>query len=181
MDANQPLNTNGSTRRGFFRRAGVVATVAALMSGAAWHAYAHGGPGFGRGFFGGGMHGAPTDEHVERMLKHMFVEVNATPEQQQRIAPIVKQAVADIAPLRKQLQGTREQAMGLMSAEQIDRAAIEQLRASRLQAADQLSRRMTQAMADIADVLTPAQRKELAERMQKRRGAWLHGHGARRG
>lgn len=178
---NNTLNAGGEKRRGFFRRAGLVAAVAAAMSGAAWHAYAHGGPGFGRGIFGGGMHGAPTDENVERMLKHMFVEVNATPEQQQRITPIVKQAVADIAPLRKQLQGTREQVHGIMSAEQIDRGALEQLRASRLQAADALSKRMTQAMADIADVLTPAQRKELAERMQKRRGMGFHGRGGHHG
>jgi len=175
---NESLKAEGHKRRGFFRRAGLIAAVTAAMGGAAWHAHAHGGPGFGRGFFGGAMHGAPSDEQVERMLKHMYVEVNATPEQQQRIAPIVKQAITDLTPLRQQLQGTREQAMGLMSADQIDRAAIEQLRASRLQAADALSRRMTQAMADIGDVLTPAQRKQLAERMQKRRSGW---HGTRHG
>lgn len=175
---NKTLNADGNKRRGFFRRAGLVAAVAAAMSGAAWHAYAHGGPGFGRGFFGGGMHGAPTDEQVERMLKHMYVEVNATPEQQQRIAPIVKQTVADVAPLRQQLQGTREQVRSIMSAPQIDRAALEQLRASRLQAADALSKRMTQAMADIGEVLTPEQRKAMAERMQKRRGMGADGgHG----
>lgn len=174
----QSSKQNGNTRRGFFRRAGLIAAVTAAMSGAAWHAYAHGGPGFGRGFFGGGMHGTPTDEQIERRLRHIYAEVNATPEQQQRIAPIVKQAAAELAPLRQQLKGTREQAIALMSAEQVDRAAIEQLRASRLQAADALSRRMTQAMADIAEVLTPTQRKQLAERMQKRHGG---GHGGRHG
>jgi Spy/CpxP family protein refolding chaperone len=37
---------------------------------------------------------------------------------------------------------------------------------------------MTQALADIADVLTPEQRKAMAERMQHRRGGR---HGAPRG
>lgn len=169
----------------WMRRAGVLATVAALAGGASWHAYAHGGPGNrfgggGGGFFGGMMQGAPSEERIERMLKHLYVEMNATPEQQQRIAPIVKQAVNELAPLRKQLQGTREQVRNLMSAEQIDRAAIEQLRTSRLQAADTISRRMTQAMADIAEVLTPEQRKAMAERMQQRRGkGGQEGHGRR--
>lgn len=177
------LNKDSKQRRGFFRRVGMVAAIAAAMSGAAWHAYAHGGPGFGRGFFGG-MHGAPSEEKVERMLKHMFVEINATPEQQQRIAPIVKQAVAEVGPLRQQLRGTREQVHNIMSAPQIDRTALEQLRAARLQTADALSRRMTQAMADIAEVLTPEQRKALAERMQQRRGGrhdGQHGQGGRHG
>lgn len=172
---------DGSTRRGFFRRVGLIAAVTAAMSGAAWHAYAHGGPGGGRGFFGGGMHGAPTEEHVERMLKRIYSVTNATPEQQQRIAPIVKQAVTDLSPLRSQMQGTREQARTIMSAPQIDRAALEQLRASRLQAADAISRRMTQAFADVGDVLTPEQRKALGERMQRRghgKGAG-HEHGER--
>lgn len=169
----QDSKQNGSTRRGFFRRAGLIAAVTAALSGAAWHVHAHGGPGFGRGFFGG-MQGAPTDEHVERMLKRIYSVTNATPEQQQRIAPIVKQAIGDLSPLRSQMQGTREQARAIMSAPQIDRAALEQLRVSRLQAADAISRRMTQAFADVGDVLTPEQRKALGERMQRRGG---HEHG----
>lgn len=172
--------THAGTRRGFFRRAGLIAAVTAALSGAAWQVHAHGGPGGGRGFFGGGMHGAPTEEHVERMLKRIYSVTNATPEQQQRIAPIVKQAVTELSPLRSQMQGTREQARTIMSAPQIDRAALEQLRASRLQTADAISRRMTQAMADVGDVLTPEQRKALGERMQ-RRGGQRGQHGGHRG
>lgn len=181
MSRDKVAGEKSGVMRRWMQRAGLVATVAALAGSASWHAYAHGGPGHrGGGFLAAMMQGVPSEERIERMLKHMFVEMNATPEQQQRITPIVKQAITDLAPLRKQLQGTREQAMGLMSAEQIDRAAIEQLRASRLQSADTISRRMTQAMADIAEVLTPEQRKALAERMQQRRGKGGHeGHGRR--
>jgi protein CpxP len=183
MSKDKAVDAKAGVMGRWVRRAGVLATVAALAGSASWHAYAHGGPGHrgGGGFFGGMMQGAPSEERIERMLKHLYVEMNATPEQQQRIAPIVKQAVSELAPLRKQLQGTREQVRSLMSAEQIDRAAIEQLRASRLQAADTISRRMTQAMADIAEVLTPEQRKAMAERMQQRRGTGEHGQHGRRG
>ena len=58
--------------------------------------------------------------------------------------------------------------MELLSAPTIDRAAIERLRAEQIQGADAVSKRMAQAFADAAEVLTPDQRKKVAERMQKR-------------
>jgi Spy/CpxP family protein refolding chaperone len=58
--------------------------------------------------------------------------------------------------------------MELLSAPTIDRAAIERLRVEKMQAADAVSKRMSLAFADAAEVLTPDQRKKVAERMQKR-------------
>jgi Spy/CpxP family protein refolding chaperone len=165
-------------RRGWIRRAGLFAGVAALAGTLGLHAHAQGGPGFGGPF--GGHHGGPMtpaqmEERGERMLKHLYIELDATPEQQQKIAPIVKGLMKELAPLRGQMMETRKQAMGLMSADTIDRAAIERLRGERLQRMDAVSKRMTQAMADVAEVLTPAQRKKLAERMQQRRGHGMMG------
>jgi protein CpxP len=181
MNTDKLLNANGNTRRRWFKRASVLAAVSALAGGAGWqaHAQAHGGPGFGHGFLGGIMRGAPSDERIERMMKHFFVEINATPEQQQRLTPIVKQAARDLQPLREQARSTRQQAATLFTAETIDRAAIENARAQRLQMADAVSRRLSQAFADVAEVLTQAQRKELAERMQKRHGGGHRPEGSR--
>ena len=162
-------------RRGFFKRAGIISAVAALAGGIGLHAYAQGRPGLHGGFFGGPMDASQMDERMERMLKHLYVEINATPEQQQKLAPIVKQALKDLQPFRGQMQAARAQAIGLMSAEQIDRGAIERMRVERLQAADAASRRLTQALADVAEVLTAAQRQEIARHMQRRRGMWHHG------
>lgn len=164
-------------RRSFFRRAGFFAAVATIAGGIGLHAHAQGGPGFRGGFFGGGapMDAAQLDERIERMLKHLYVEINATPEQQQKLAPIVKQAARDLQPLRGQMRAARQQAIELMSAESIDRAAIERARAEHLQTADAASKRLSQALADTAEVLTPAQRKQLAEHMQRRRGMAHHG------
>jgi periplasmic protein CpxP/Spy len=163
---------SSSQRRGFFRRAGLFAAVAAVIGagGATLHAHAHGGHGFRGGLLGGPVDAAQLDERAERMLKHLYVEINATPEQQQKLAPIVKQALRDMQPLRSQMQAARKQAIGLMSAEQIDRAAIERARAQSLQTAEAASTRFTQALADAAEVLTPAQRKQLAEHLQRRGG-----------
>jgi Spy/CpxP family protein refolding chaperone len=41
--------------------------------------------------------------------------------------------------------------------------------------AEQASRRIVQSLADAAEVLTPAQRKELAARVEKHRHGWRHG------
>ena len=88
------------------------------------------------------------------------------------LAPIVKGAAHDLLPLRTQFQDARRQAVDLLSRERVDRAALEALRADQLRLAEQASIRFTQALADVADVLTPAQRQQLAERI----GRW---HGRR--
>ena len=175
MENIKSMKDSTTKRRSLFKRAGVFVAIAAIAGGIGLHAQAHGGPGFRGGFFGGTMDAAQIDERAERMLKHLAVEINATPEQQQKLAPIVKAAIRDLQPLRTQMQATRKQAMEIMSAEQIDRGAIERLRVEKLQTADALSKRMTQALADAAEVLTPAQRAELAKRMERHRGMRHHG------
>ena len=62
----------------------------------------------------------------------------------------------------------RTKAVELLSAATIDRAAMEQVRAAELKLAETASRRITQAMADAAETLQPAQRAKLAEKMKQR-------------
>jgi Spy/CpxP family protein refolding chaperone len=149
-----------------FRRitlAGLAGGVGALFAG---RAFAH-----GHGRRGGNY---DVNERIEKMVKHLAVEVDATPEQQQKLTAIAKSAAKDLAPLRGQAMETRKQAMELLSAPSIDRAAIEKLRVSKLQHADAASKRITQAFADAAEVLTPEQRKKLAEHAGRMRGHSRH-------
>src|SRR5262245_58573463 len=111
------------------------------------------------------------------MLKHLYVEIDATEAQKQQLAPIVKAAAHDLVPMRTQFHDGRRQAVDLLSRENVDRAALEALRANQLRLAEQASIRFTQALADIADVLTPAQRKQLADRI----GRWHGRRGYTRG
>src|SRR5213594_708988 len=162
-------------RRRFFRRAAIATVVAGLASGIGLKVFAQGG-GHG-GWYRGGFMGAPLDpatldEHPDRMLKHLYVEIDATDAQKQQLAPIVKGAAHDLLPLRPQFQDARRQAVDLLSRERVDRTGLEARRADQLRLAEQASIRFTQALADVADVLTPAQRKQLAERI----GRW---HGRR--
>ena len=65
----------------------------------------------------------------------------------------------------------RRQMHEALAAPTIDRTKIESLRADRMKLADAASQRMTTALVDAAEVLTPAQRADLASRFQRRRGA----------
>jgi Spy/CpxP family protein refolding chaperone len=171
-------NPNSGNRRRFFKRAAIATLIGGIAAGIGIKAFAHGG-GYGGwhrgGFAAGPLDPAAVDEHLERMLKHLYVEIDATDEQKQRLAPIVKQAAKDLLPLREKMQAARKQAIELLTRDTIDRGAIEALRAEQLQLAEQASRRIAQSLADAAEVLTPAQRKELAARVEKHRRGWRHG------
>jgi len=121
------------------------------------------------------MDPATMDDHVQRMVKHLAVEVDATPEQQAKLNAIAKSAAHDLAPLRGNMKRARQQALELLSAEKVDHAAIESLRAAQIATMDTASRRLSQALADAADVLTVDQRKKLAERAQHFGHHWHHG------
>jgi Spy/CpxP family protein refolding chaperone len=170
-----------TSRRRFFGRAAIATLVGGLAAGAGVTAWAHGGPGRGQmggGFMGGPMGPGATDERIERMVGHLAVDVNATPEQKAKLAEIAKAAAKELRPLREKAFEARKRGADLLSAPTIDRAAIEKLRAEQIAAADVASKRMTQALADAAEILTPEQRKLAVERFQSRRhGGWRHGGG----
>ncbi len=152
-----------SPRRRFFRRAAIATLLAGAATGIGVKAFAHGPHGWHRGGF---------MDDPDRMLKHLYVEIDATDAQKQQLAPIVKAAAGDLLPLRTRMHEARRQAVELLSRDLVDRAALEALRVDQLRLAEQASQRFVQALADVADVLTPVQRRELAERI----GRW---HGRR--
>jgi Spy/CpxP family protein refolding chaperone len=128
----------------------------------------------GRGGHHGPMDPAELEQRLDRMLKHLYVEIDATEEQKQRLEPIVKQAARELAPLRQSLHGARREALGLLGQDRVDAAALEALRARQIQLADGASRTVTKALVDAAEVLNPAQRKQLAAHFARHRGRW-HG------
>jgi len=134
----------------------------------------------GVGLFGAGTavaqpwghrHGRDPEEiarRLERRIDRMVRSVGGTPEQRDRIVAIARTALTDLRPMRDQVRQARRQGLELLAAPTIDRPALEKLRATQMQSADALSRRMLQAMADAAEVLTPEQRAKVAERMKRR-------------
>ena len=160
-------STPQSSRRRFFKLAGLT-TAAAGLGTLAFGALAH-----GRRGARGPTDPAQMEQHLDRMLQHMYVEIDASDAQKQKLEPLVKQAAKDLAPLRDKVREARREGIKLLSADNIDRGAIERFRAQQIGATDAASRRFTQALADVAEVLTPEQRRKLAA-LAGRRG---HGRG----
>jgi Spy/CpxP family protein refolding chaperone len=133
---------------------------------AMWHAHS---------FMGGPFDPAQVDRQVERMIKHLAVEADATPDQQAKLVAIAKGAVADLLPLRDKLQANRAQALDLFTAGNVDRAAIERLRGEQLALAETASKRIAQALGDAGEVLNLDQRRILVDRLSHF-GAWRHWH-----
>jgi Spy/CpxP family protein refolding chaperone len=106
------------------------------------------------------MH-AMMGAHIDEML----AKLDATPEQSARIHVILKDAMAAIGPVHERLAGAHGEIHRLLAAPTVDRGALEQLRAARMADIDQASKVMVQAMADAAEVLSPAQREKLGAMM----------------
>ena len=125
---------------------------------------------------GGPHHGwRPMDpeartDRMEYMVKRMFSSVQASEEQKTRAGAIVRAALADLRPIQDRLREGRRAAIELLSRPSIDRPAIEAQRVEQLQLHEAASKRMTQALADLAEVLSPEQRAALAKRMSERFG-----------
>ena len=104
--------------------------------------------------------GARIDWGVDRML------ADATPEQKQKVAALMKDAFKDLAPVREQMHAARADAVRVLKADKIDRAEIERLRAQRIGEMDAASKRMAQAIGDLGETLTAKQRVEVVSRME---------------
>jgi Spy/CpxP family protein refolding chaperone len=109
---------------------------------------------------------ADVSAHVDHMLKHLYVEIDASDAQKAQITPLVQQAVNDLLPMHAQLQAAHEQALQALTQDTVDRAALEAARVAHLQLADQASKRLTQLLADVDEVLTPAQRTAVAAHLR---------------
>ncbi len=134
------------------------------------------------GFAAGNVHSLPwqhwgwhhrfdTEEinfFVQHRVNRALSEVDATPEQREKADAIAKKAVEDLMAMRNDQESTRGKVLAVLTADTIDRSALEALRAEKLSMADAASKRVVQVVADIADVLKPEQRRKLAEHWKER-------------
>jgi protein CpxP len=115
-----------------------------------------GGPGGHGGLFGG-------------MMTRLLDRVNATPEQRTQIQQIMQAHAGEMRAQREAGRALREQAMSLFAQPTVDANAVEMLRQKQLAMHDAASKRMSTAMLEISRVLTPEQRKQMAEHISQRR------------
>ena len=159
---------------------GMLVTLLAAIGVSAWAQPAppppgmDGGPGMMHrhgmhdGGMGGGMMFGGSPEFMGRAIDHMLDGLNASDAQRSQIKEVVAQAGADLKAQMAAGRGLRQRGMQIFTAPTVDAAAAEQLRQQMLQQHDQMSRRVTQAMVAVANVLTPEQRAKVGERMKDR-------------
>lgn len=118
--------------------------------------------------FGGGF-GGPR---FERILD----EIGATDDQADKLWDIAGETVTDMWPMVREFRAARSEAIGLLTAPTIDKAAVEALRADRVAAIDAASKVMADKLVRAAEVLTPEQRVKFVELMEERRSErrWRH-------
>jgi periplasmic protein CpxP/Spy len=187
-DTNLPAQTPPPRCRRGRGRAAFMALLVALAVGAtaffAGQAFSQ--PGFGPfghggwhgrgGFMMGQMDPAQIEDRADRSVRHIAIEIDATADQQERLRAVVKSAVKDLLPMREKAQAARQRGRELFLGPTVDRAAIEAFRAEQIALADAASKRITQAFADAASILSADQRRKLAERMPPRPGFWSRWH-----
>lgn len=152
--------------------ASIVAGVLALGVGVKAYVFAQGG-----GWLHGG-HGPMSPElisdRVEHFVKFVLSDVDATADQKAKVTTIMQATAKDVFALRAQHVAAHERVHALLSAQTIDRTGLEAVRADQLRLADEASKRIVDGIADAAEVLTPAQRTTLAQKMEQRH-RWRHG------
>jgi Spy/CpxP family protein refolding chaperone len=171
----------------------LIATLMVAAAGLAQPAHAqpmgpmHGGPGGPGGMHEGmheGMHGGGTGmgmgmgmggAHMGRVLD----VVKATPEQRSQIKAIMDTARKDLKAQHGAGRTLHQQMQAAFAQPNIDAAAVETLRQQISAQHDAASKRMTLALLDASKVLTPEQRKTVADMMAKRQ-AMMQRHASER-
>lgn len=144
-----------------------IAAIAALFTA---RAFAH-------GFRQGCAHeGELSEEELNERREHMvdfaarFLDV--TPQQKTRLSALAKELTPQFVALRKEGKALRDKAQQAVSDD--NRAALEGVRLQGMQLAERASQQWLAAYGKLADILTPEQRKELAEHLKHGRhhGGW---------
>lgn len=184
MQRSTPQTTHGT--RAFAQRPlrMLVATAVLALAGGLMHtamaAPAGGGGGHGAMTAMGGMGGMDGMAMAHpRQMERMFDSIGASAEQRAQIKQIMESARADLKAQRGAGRALREQGQALFAQPTVDARAAETLRQQLLAQHDQASKRTLQAMLDVSRVLTPEQRKAIADRLAERR-AMMERHRAER-
>lgn len=104
---------------------------------------------------------------IQQGASHMLDAIGANATQEAKVHDIIAAKFAEIAPDPKQHEAMRKQALDLLSAPTIDRDAVEKMRVQAVANFDAKSKQLVGAVLDIADQLTPAQRTQLAARLNE--------------
>lgn len=123
------------------------------------------GPGLGRG-------GSPEQHKafMMRRLERMLDTVKASDSQRSAIKAIAERTFAEMHAMHEQHGRIRDQLASAITAEPVDRAAVESLRSELVKMMDQGSQAVSKSLLDAAQILTPEQRQALVKLMREHHG-----------
>jgi len=124
--------------------------------------------GLGGGHFGHGCRGALARDFVQYRLHNAMREVGATAPQEEQVMAILSGLFAKHSEREALHKELHAKAMAALTVDTVDRAALEALRSEVMTHAEAGSKELVAAIADMAEVLTPAQRRQLAEMVKER-------------
>ena len=102
-------------------------------------------------------------ERVQYRADWVLRKLNASDAQRDQVNQILASLVSDLQPLRDEHRANRQAAVTALTGSQVDTGALDSARQKGLQLADSASARVLDALAQIAQVLTPEQRAQAAE------------------
>ncbi len=118
----------------------------------------------------GDLHGGHHGDMHAMMMRHldkMLAAVDATPDQKSRIMATLGRAMPAMGGVHVKMHDSMKRFHALLTAPTIDRGALESLRASQIADLDASSKTLVAAIADAAEVLSPAQRAKLSAMMME--------------
>jgi len=116
-----------------------------------------------------------VEKRVNRMVRHLSIEIDATKEQEDKITALAAAVAKDMRSVRKEWRSVGEDMLDTLTSNTVDRAKLETLRTARIADADARSRQIVKALADVSEVLTTEQRATLKDRISKFRERGRHG------
>ena len=108
-------------------------------------------------------------DFVEWRVGRALTDAGTADETAQEVAVIVREAADDILPVMMEMRGTRDEAIRILTAPEIDREAAEELRRTRIEAIDEASQRALTGLLDAAEKLTVAERETLIDNLAQAR------------
>jgi periplasmic protein CpxP/Spy len=168
VDTETAPNTTEEERMSIRRTALIVIPVfgLALLGAAAATAAVRGGHGMP---FCHGMSKDDHKAHMEFVVDRMLNKVDATDEQKEEIDAILDEAFETVDEKRAEHEAKHEEFKALLTAETIDREALEAMRGEALVHFDEGSAMFLDVIVEVSEVLTVEQREQLAEMIEERR------------
>jgi Spy/CpxP family protein refolding chaperone len=125
------------------------------------------------GPFHGGCrhHGAESAEevrdHLDRRVEHVLDEVDASEAQRAQVDALLDAAAPQLFALMAEGRSLRGEVKQALLADEVDHARIQKAQAALDGLAQRASKLGLGTLAQVADVLTPAQRREVADKLAR--------------